>query len=239
MCTLTFLPSIEKKIFTFSRDEEISRKNTIPQYHFVDDKRIFFPKDERKGGTWIATNTELFVCLLNAEHLENLNKKYTESRGNVVLNRFVFNSNKEFLENLKLENTAPFTLIISNSKEKNLTQISWNGVEKTLLNIDANEPNIWSSSTLYPILAQNKRKTWFKNFLENKDITSENIWKFHLADHTTEKEENILMKRNDGKATISISQIIFEKDNCEFRYLDVLNSQKKEQKWSIKDLQLH
>ena len=239
MCTLTFVPTNDKKIFTFSRDEDVSRKNTIPQNYSVKGKKIFFPKDERKGGTWIATDAELFVCLLNAKHHSEISKNYQNSRGNIVIERFLFENNNIFFENLILRETAPFILVIFNKTEETLAEISWNGIEKKLKNLDIKLPKIWSSSSLYSKDVAELRKVWFQNFLIKKENNAEQIWEFHQEDLSENLEQNILMKRNDGKETTSLSQIKFEEQLCNFQYLDVKTRNKTEEKWSFPDLQLH
>ena len=239
MCTLTFLPSTKEKIFTFSRDEQNSRKNAVPKFHQIKNKNIFFPKDERKGGTWIATDAELFVCLLNAKHRDEISKSYQNSRGNVVLDRFQYDHNDLFFENLIVNDTAPFTLIIFNKKEEILIEISWDGIEKTLRNLDLEHPKIWSSSTLYSINVAEMRVNWFQNFLNTTENKPDDIWEFHQKKHTENLEHNILMKRNDGRETTSISQLKFTNQVCSFRYLDLKNTTQKEEQWNIQDLQLH
>lgn len=240
MCTLTFLPFSSKKIFTFSRDEDVTRKNTMPEFHLINGKKIIFPRDDRKGGTWIATDSELFVCLLNAKNIdENTEKIYKKSRGNIVLKRFDFTDNDAFFEKICLDETAPFTLIIFQKKENKISEISWNGERKEIRTLDPEAPKIWSSSTLYSEKTRKLRENWYTDFLSKEELYSKNIWEFHQKKHTQISEINILMKRKDGKETTSISQVIFDEKGLSFRYVNLMETVLKEKEWKIQDLQLH
>lgn len=130
-------------------------------------------------------------------------------------------------------------MIIFNKKEEILIEISWDGIEKTLRNLDLEHPKIWSSSTLYSINVAEMRVNWFQNFLNTTENKPDDIWEFHQKKHTENLEHNILMKRNDGRETTSISQLKFTNQVCSFRYLDLKNTTQKEEQWNIQDLQLH
>ena len=130
-------------------------------------------------------------------------------------------------------------MIIFNKKEEILIEISWDGIEKKLRNLDLEHPKIWSSSTLYSKNVAEMRANWFQNFLNTTENKPDDIWEFHQKKHTENLEHNILMKRNNDRETTSISQLKFTNQVCSFRYLDLKNTTQKEEQWNIQDLQLH
>ena len=55
MCTVSFVFSNGKAILTHNRDEKVARPSAIePQKYTVNNKNIYFPKDQKAGGTWYA-----------------------------------------------------------------------------------------------------------------------------------------------------------------------------------------
>lgn len=240
MCTLTYIHTEKGAIITSSRDEKTDRKSLLPREYEINGKKIFFSKDIEKNGTWLALNNKTVVCLLNGAE-ENLGNElfFTESRGKIVLERFRFEDNLLFFNQLNLENFAPFTMVIFDFDKKNIEEIIWNGNEKTLRKVTQNTSKIWSSSTLYTKEIRQKRELWFSEFLnQNPNINTDTVFKFHTYPHTDNSEQNIFMKRNDGKQTVSISQIEILDSEVNYRFWNVFDNTEEKKQWKEMDLQL-
>ena len=227
MCTLTFTPKKSGFILTSSRDERANRPTIPPKNYEIKGQNFIYPKDEEKGGSWLVLGEEMVVCLLNGSFTESfLKNKYQESRGNIVLKRFDYETSGLFLEEESFEELPPFTMIIISFKNNlKLEEISWNGRSKSRTEIDHTFPKIWSSSTLYNEDQRAERELWFTEFLQNEsEISEEKLLNFHQKQHSTNSAKNILMKREDGKQTTSISQIIKREKNVKFFYKNTLNN---------------
>ncbi|MBT8295633.1 MAG: NRDE family protein, partial [Gramella sp.] len=89
MCTITLVPhpdSMSGFILTSNRDEAISRKTLPPQAEIYGGSRLYFPKDEEAGGTWLGVSEQQrCICLMNgAEKPHTRKPAYRKSRGVVV-----------------------------------------------------------------------------------------------------------------------------------------------------------
>ena len=228
MCTVTFIPTNDGFYFTSSRDEKASR-NTIPPLKYnINGLEIYFPKDEKAGGTWFATNDNgRTACLLNGA-FENHKKSlsYTKSRGLILLESFQFTSILDFKNEINLENIEPFTLLILDYQLGHLNhffELRWDGKDKHFKELPKDKPQIWSSSTLYKKETRDKREYLFNSWLEN-NITykDKNIQKFHNRKHGLSESDDILMKGSGDLQTLSISQIHHSEKNIMMNYLDLL-----------------
>lgn len=98
----------------------------------------------------------------------------------------------------------------------------WDGNTKHFTKL-AQEPEIWSSSTLYTKEMKQLRKDWFANWLqENKNYTQENILAFHKNEDLGTKETAPKMKRNFVE-TVSVTSIQKNESEVDFTYFDILN----------------
>lgn len=241
MCTLTFIPKKFGFILTSSRDERVNRLTIAPETYKIDGHDLIFPKDAEKGGSWLVLGEKMAVCLLNGSFSKFLLKrKYKESRGKIVLKRFDYKDNQAFLETENLKELPPFTMVIvCFENEVTLTELSWNGQAKCLKKLNPIEPKIWSSSTLYSEEQRNLRTIWFNQFLQTENYTLEQeILNFHQKEHSYDAAQNILMKREDGIQTTSISQIIKAKNKCSFYYKNTLNNKTTAILWNEKETDL-
>jgi len=225
MCTVTYIPYQDGCILTSNRDEINTRALAIPpQTYEHKGIQLSFPKDPQGSGTWIAANEKGdFVCLLNGafEPHERITP-YRHSRGLVVLDFFTFDITQAFHEEYPLDNIEPFTLVIW--KNNALFEFRWDGDKKYLKELDAKQSHIYSSSPLYTKEVMQQREEWFDEFLQKDNINPTSISHFHHFGGELDDDNNIRMKRADGKETVSVSQIIIGKTSAMI-YHDLVQDQ--------------
>lgn len=231
MCTVTYIP-IEpgKFILTSNRDERLFRPTSSPIAESIGDTTVFFPRDEKAGGTWIAAGDNGRVCcLLNGAFEKHKRKShYSKSRGKIILESFEHDSLPIFFHSVYLNEVEPFTLIVSdNTHELKLYEFRWDGSKKHLKELDVLSPQIWSSATLYSKQIREDRETWFNTWLKAKaQIECDNIMSFHSFPHGSDPENDLIMERADGLKTVSITQIEFSTDSFNMLYYDLLKEQR-------------
>ncbi len=225
MCTVTFIKHQDGFSLTSNRDEQASRPTLAPQVYEELDQQLIYPKDKKAGGTWIASsNHNISVCLLNGafkNHERQL--PYNRSRGQVLKERFEYDSNQEFIENVNLNNIEPFTLLLIDHNESiDFMELVWDGTKKHSKSIDTSQHHIWASATLYDDLQRQNRKVWFQKFLKKNDtINTEDIINFHTGSFTDDKANDMLMQRNQELKTISVTQININSTEQSFIYKDL------------------
>lgn len=225
MCTVSFIIKDEKVIITSNRDEQTSRPLALkPEKIKYDTKNILFPKDEKGGGTWLAVD-ELgnAIVLLNGAFKRHIpQKKYRKSRGLIVLDIITHENPASFLEEIALENIEPFTIILWTNTQK-LYELIWNGTEKFIQELPKNQHYIYSSVTLYDENTRTMRKQWFENFIiQNPKITPDLIRDFHTNTATDNKENGLIINRNEQVKTYSVTQITIEKQDIMMIHHDIL-----------------
>ena len=207
MCTVTFLPLNKREfILTSNRDEDVLRARALPvQEYLINNRTIFFPKDPKANGTWIAYDVKGYtLCLLNGAYEKHIPKnEYKKSRGLMLLDFYNYNEPEDFVEHYDFNGIEPFTLIMayscSDTDKVKLYELKWDEKEAKLYKHDSALPQIWSSATLYSIEVVEERKMWFANWIEkNSSYTNDDILFFHHfgAGQTHEKLNNaILIKK--------------------------------------------
>ncbi len=229
MCTLSFYPKPTEKgafIFTFSRDETPNRSSV----DIVNDveRGLIFPKDVLHGGSWLAASARSgrFTCLLNGAfegHKRQL--PYRKSRGLVLLESFDYQHFTDFCTHYNFDNIEPFTMV---TLEKNtFTEFRWDGMKRHIRPLALSTPQMWSSCTLYDPSVQSRRKGWFYEFLRKKTdiLTAVDLWKFHKTPSSIEPENGILMHRNSGVQTVSMTQLTISNPSqtIKFQYNELGN----------------
>jgi uncharacterized protein with NRDE domain len=230
MCVLTYIPTHNKDfILTSNRDEATLRSSAIPPKKYdLYGNAVFYPKDPQGGGTWIASNGDYTLCLLNGGYIKHIPKPpYKHSRGLVILDFFKYLSVEAFFSNYDFENIEPFTLvIIDRTNQIILHEIRWTGVEKHIEILNASNAKIWSSATLYPIEIIAKREKWFNDFIvKNEENVIENILKFHHFGGDGDIRNDIKMNRDNELKTVSISQFVVNQDDFLINYEDLQKNQ--------------
>jgi len=225
MCTVTFLPLKDNNfILTSNRDETPLRKTVAPKTYLENGVELTYPKDELAGGTWIGTsNKNRLVCLLNGAFTNHSrNKYYKTSRGIIVKNVLSVDDAVTYIHKFDFTGIEPFTIILVEYHGQLATyELVWDGVLKHFTKL-AQEPKIWSSSTLYSEYMKQARKDWFANWmLENEDYQQEKILAFHQNENLGNAETSPKMKRAFIE-TVSITSVKKENDKVEITYLDFL-----------------
>lgn len=231
MCVLTFVPTGGAGfILTNNRDENLLRPLAIsPQKYNIGNTQVYFPKDPKAGGTWIATSAEYTLCLLNGAFEKHTPKaSYPKSRGQIILD-FFKNPRIDFIitedQFLNYEN---FTLIVIEQKARNIIQIVWDGIKTHVEILDFNKPYIWSSSTLYAKNIVEQRERIFQQFITEQAPTDPTqLFAFHRDTKVENEANHLVMNRPDGTLTQSICQIVHQVSITRFYYFDLLNGKEK------------
>ncbi|GAA4077236.1 NRDE family protein [Flavobacterium cheonanense] len=226
MCTVSFVFSNGKAILTHNRDEKVARPSAIePQKYIVNNKKIYFPKDQKAGGTWyaVAENGTVLVLLNGADEKHQLKPSYRKSRGLIVLDLVSSDSPIEEWNTIDLFGIEPFTIVLF--QDKKLYQLRWNEVEKSTLNLDVNQSHIWSSSTLYPKEIREHRVELFQNFIVSNEVSAEKLFQFHRYAKEDDQEHGLIINRNNEMKTLSITQTIIQENKVVLSYHDLQNQE--------------
>ncbi|WP_317899596.1 NRDE family protein [Aurantibacillus circumpalustris] len=229
MCTVTYLPKGDTSfILTSNRDEDLSRPSALPiNSYTIHNKEIYFPKDPKAGGTWIAKGNDFTVCLLNGAFVPHKSEgNYRKSRGFVLLDFFKYETQYDFIANYDFKDIEPFSLIFVRHQDnkRGLCELKWDGIKTHHLNHDASLPHIWSSVTLYSEEVVKERETWFYDWVkENEIFTKDTILMFHHFGGTGDQKNDIVMNRSQ-KRTVSICCVNkINEFETEMIYEDVIN----------------
>lgn len=236
MCTVTYIPPTEEKVFILSsnRDEKVFRSTLAPAVYENAGLKICYPRDTKAGGSWIAMNNNgRLCCLLNGAYEAHQKKDFhTHSRGKVLVELASSRMGSfEFFSKNDLSAVEPFTIITIDKEKrkiKNFNEFIWDGQKKHYRFLDANQAHLWSSVTLYSKKYREIRKQWFQNFLaaNNKDNSPEKMMLFHSGKHTSDKSLNLVMEGNGGLKTVSITQVIPKKTGFKMGYSDLIVNHK-------------
>ena len=226
MCTVTYLPLKDNNfILTSNRDETPLRSTVPPKKYFEKGVELTYPKDELAGGTWIGTSDKnRLVCLLNGGFIKHTrNSFYKMSRGVIVKNILSSVNAVTYINDFDFTDIEPFTLVLVDYNVQLQTyELVWDGTKKHFTEL-AQEPRIWSSSTLYTDEMKSLREDWFSNWVsENEEFQQEKIVEFHQNENLGNAEISPKMKRPFVE-TVSISSIKKENSKVDIKYFDVLN----------------
>ncbi|AFK05500.1 hypothetical protein Emtol_0228 (plasmid) [Emticicia oligotrophica DSM 17448] len=224
MCTVSYVPLENGFMLTSSRDEKAHRPTAIPQVYELNNENLIFPKDLQSGGTWIALapTEKRMACLLNGA-FENHQKKdqYRMSRGKVLLENFKYPNAEIFNAFQTFEDIEPFTLLLLEIDQfLKFSELRWDGTQKYFSRINIQKPKIWSSATLYDRTIREEREAKFENWLAHNNW--KDIENFHAQKHGLSTQNDIIMKREEGLQTLSISQIHYQQSNFTFNYSDLV-----------------
>ena len=231
MCTVTYLPFNQREfILTSNRDEDVNRLSALPvQEYKVNNRTVFFPKDQKANGTWIAYDVKGYtLCLLNGANKPHApQSNYKKSRGLVLLDFYFYNEPEDFAKLYNFSGIEPFTLILayscSDTERVKLYELKWNEEKIELTSHDSSLPQIWSSVTLYSPETIVERKNWFENWLEKHNtFTSDNILFFHHFGGNGSTDNDLVMNRT-SKKTVSICCISKSITHTDIIYEDIVN----------------
>ena len=103
--------------------------------------------------------------------------------------------------------------------------MKWDGEITYSSQLPYDEPNIWSSVTLYSKEVIDKRKQWFHEWLvAHPGYMRDDIISFHTFGGEGDTRTNILMEHDNKLKTVSITSILYHKGQISFRYKDLLKS---------------
>jgi hypothetical protein len=223
MCTVTFIPSGDRFFFTSSRDEHRERPAAlVPALYKVNGRQLLFPKDPKGGGSWIAVSESgnTGVLLNGAFEAHVPEPRYRKSRGLILIDLISMQSPIEMFGKMNQHHIEPFTIILFENKK--LWRCVWDGSEKHTEQLSIREPHIWSSVTLYNKPAIQKRDGWFNKWIqENPDPSIDDIILFHQQGGDGDPFNDLMMKRDSGLFTNSISSVVLSKESALFRYTDL------------------
>lgn len=223
MCTVSFVCSNDRIIITSNRDEQVLRPAIAPKNYHINDKKIFFPKDPRAGGTWYAVDEKgnVLVLLNGAAEKHQWNPPYRRSRGLIVLDLMGSPSVLQTWQDINLDNVEPFTLVSFENQQ--LHQLRWNGISKEDIALNAAQNHIWSSSTLYSKEIREQRAQWFSVFLETRpEVTADEMFQFHRYTETENQHFGLVINREEQLKTLSITQTVIEKNKIALHYHDLV-----------------
>jgi uncharacterized protein with NRDE domain len=228
MCTVSFIPTgKDSYILTSNRDENVERSKAFPPKKFtINGNTVFYPVDGEKGGTWIVTGGDHYsLCLLNGAFRPHIRKSsYKHSRGKILTDFFKYKDHLDFIEKYEFEGLEPFTLIIIKSYPDNqLLELRWDESDLHIRELDASEPEIWSSSTLYSSEIIQKREAWFQSWLKtNPELSTKSLVAFHQFTGEGNKDFDLVMNRGFLR-TVSITSIEKKEKRHMMYYHDLLS----------------
>lgn len=238
MCTVSFLPtainpaSEENRqadgfILTSNRDEQAGRRRALfPRRYWLGGCTVFFPKDGQAGGTWIATDEHRYtLCLLNgAFEAHQHSPPYRHSRGQVIPDFFSYTNEVDFSLHYPFDGLEPFTLIVVEyDPVLKLIELRWDGSQLHRTLLDATQPYLWSSATLYPKAIRQKRAGWFSEWITRQQAFSqESIVQFHRQTGDGDPENDLIMCRPNGIRTVSITSVERNEQAHRVYYHDML-----------------
>lgn len=229
MCTVTFIPFGNTTFITSNRDESPSRQSKgLTSRHTLDGPSIHYPLDVESNGSWIAlADTGRSVCLLNGGFMPFIpDPSYRMSRGQVVIDAASAQGVIPFVENYHLEGIAPFTLLIF---EKNVfVEMVWDGFKRHIAELPVDQPQLWSSVTLYPPEVRAWRKEIFKEWIsERQSYDRESIMAFHCM-KKGDAVNDFIMNRNEVVKTLSVTSIQLHEHKGSLLHLDLEKNMREE-----------
>ncbi len=226
MCTVTYLPLGKNNfILTSNRDESPVRETIPPKVYKENGIKLVYPKDKLAGGTWIGmSDKKRLVCLLNGGfEIHQREASYKMSRGVIVKSILISTDFISYINDFDFCGIEPFTIVLVDWNAELITyELVWDGNQKHFSEL-AQEPKIWSSSTLYSESEKQLREKWFADWLpENKKFEQKEILIFHHNSEIGTSENSLKMKRSNLE-TVSITSVIKTSKGIIINYNDVVN----------------
>jgi hypothetical protein len=232
MCTVTYLPYRQGFILTHNRDEAPVRSPQFISRMNLPGDKLLFPRDTKAGGAWFVTShSGKTACLLNGAFLKHRHEPpYRRSRGLILLDFYDWTDPNAFFLDYDFNGIEPFTMLFFHHGTG--LEFRWDGVGRHLKSLPTDQPHFWCSATLYPPEMQEKREQVFRNWLsrmtpwelpERKKLAGE-IWRLHQTGSVNDPENDYVMNRHDRVRTVSITQVIQNRDMSRMRYFDLLEN---------------
>ena len=226
MCTVTYIPLDQGFLLTSSRDENVLRATAFtPRIYNSSGKRMLYPMDADKRGTWIAAkeNGDAIVLLNGAFEKHLRRPAYRKSRGHVVLEIISAPDPYRALVQTDLTGIEPFTLILWSGSR--LLECRWDEQMKHMRALDSKKPQIWSSVTLYDAPARRIRQGWFNRWNSHTPITSiAQAIGFHTRGGDEDPVNGLVIDREGAMKTVSVTSLQITHRRVDMRYLDLKNA---------------
>jgi uncharacterized protein with NRDE domain len=223
------VPNKDNLIFTFNRDEHPLRNNIEAiEVKRINKKKIYYPKDQKHGGTWfVVDNKGNLALLFNGAFVKHIKKPiYEKSRGVLLLELFEYDNFLEAFSKCNLNEIEPFSVIAFFQNQ--LQRLTWDGEVKNCSNLNIQDQYIFSSATIYDTQIQHKRKNWLKEYLENKAGNENNLMEFHQNYNSEDLINGLVINRSENLKTISTTQAIIGIQNTELKHSNILDNKKNE-----------
>ena len=107
-------------------------------------------------------------------------------------------------------------------------QLVWDSQMKHIMSLPIDQPQIWSSVTLYPPHVRAWRKSLFEKWIsETESYDWESIISFHQVANG-DPDNDFIMNRNDKVKTLSVTSISLKENSGSILYLDLDQQQREE-----------
>lgn len=221
MCSVVFIPNGDKYYFVSLRDESPHRpKASVPVIYRENGSEILSPRDAKAGGTWLGvTSTGTVIILLNGGFKKHeVQVTYRKSRGLIVSELLASKSPVINWALMDMKGIEPHTLVVW--YEEKLFHLVWDGINKTEIILNPNQPHLWSSATLYEDEARVNRSILFKKWIEtNTPINSLSLCIFFKS--FKDSQNGFLINRDELIKTLSYTFIELQvDDSAKMQYHD-------------------
>jgi hypothetical protein len=223
MCTVSYIPLATGYLLTVNRDEDPKRATLAPQQiRLGGDIKIIAPRDELKGGTWVALDEKgRAACLLNGAFDKHQRQvPYRKSRGHFVFEAMGYPDFGSFIRDCQLHNIEPFTMLMITPGH--ICKLVWDGSRKYNWQLPHSSKHLWSSPTLYTPKEHAVREKYFKDAMSTKDGKAATVLQIHGSDSATPFILDL-----PGVRTLSITQISVEQAGATLQYYVKMNSTEK------------
>lgn len=139
----------------------------------------------------------------------------------MALDFFAFDHATAFLKAYQFAGMEPFTMIVWEKGQ--LMEVRWDEQRLHLSSLNAQEPHIWSSATLYNAEVREMRKNWFREWLShNNTFSRETAFDFHFNAGNGDPENDVIMNRRNIVRTVSVTSIVQNPSYANILYKDLL-----------------
>jgi hypothetical protein len=226
MCTVTFIPAGDGVYLTSNRDEQRNRSRALfPYQSGGKGSAVLYPRDAAAGGSWIALKScgDAGVLLNGAFTRHRREPVYRRSRGLVFLDIIGAMSPAEYFGSTDLAGIEPFTIVLYSHGQ--LLECRWDGARKYTLRLNAGDPHIWLSATLYDAADMRNRECCLQEwFVATPVVDTQRILDFHRS---------VMRGEQSTVATVSITSIRLAPRKASVTYVDVLADRQSVQALSI------
>jgi len=233
MCTVTYIPAGDKILLTSNRDEQTLRQPAAqPAAQHFTNGRILFPRDGKAGGTWIGlhNNGNAMVLMNGAFERHIPSPPYRESRGLIFLEIFDAQNPITQFDEVDLFDIEPFSLVLH--MPGSLWEMRLDGNKKYIIPKPADQPQIWSSATLYDKNVIEKREQWFSEWLQRTAMfTAATVMRFHELGGEGNEHIDLLMNRDGLLRTVSITCMELCTEKSVMYYKDMVTGQRSVHEW--------